>query len=292
MENLQETLQNLNYLKNALTSGDVNRISAICREMKTKYDVVGHLRKYHANMDFPERLPNDVFSQSLIPGDVPCRLTAKRARANGSCFFNSLSLILVGNENMSEQLRILIAIELFENAEWYCDPKRITDAMDIDEGTGLSENTLFLMTTSCDGIKPGCDRKSIIKNVAIKTCDLSEWASLVHFFAAASVIQRPLFSVYPQKSHRLGLTRSLYHRLIKPRIMTGHDETEIPTIYIMWSRISSFSYNFVPNHFVPLFSQKELQEINYEQEFPPLTNEQEIRSPKAKRYILFSGQLR
>lgn len=292
MENRQETTRNLNYLKNALTSGDVNRISAICREMKIKYDVADQLRKHHANMDFAERLPNDMYSQSLIPGDVPCRLTAKRARANGSCFFNSLSLILAGNENMSEQLRILIAIELFENAEWYCDPKRITDAMDIDEGRGLSETSLFLMTTSCDGIKPGCDRKSVIKDVAIKTCDLSEWASLVHFFAAASVIQQPLFSVYPQRSHHLGLTRSLYHRLINPRTMTGHDEREMPTFYIMWSRLSSFSYSFVPNHFVPLFSQRELQEINYEEEFPPLANEQEVKSPKAKRYILFSGQLR
>ncbi|CAB3980262.1 Hypothetical predicted protein [Paramuricea clavata] len=173
MENRQETTRNLNYLKNALTSGDVNRISAICREMKIKYDVADQLRKHHGNMDFAERLPNDMYSQSLIPGDVPCRLTAKRARANRSCFFNSLSLILAGNENMSEQLRILIAIELFENPEWYCDPKRITDAMDIDEGRGLSETSLFLMTTSCDGIKPGCDRKSVIKDVAIKTCDLS-----------------------------------------------------------------------------------------------------------------------
>ncbi|CAB3980263.1 Hypothetical predicted protein [Paramuricea clavata] len=65
--------------------------------------------------------------------------------------------------------------------------------------------------------------------------------------------------------------------------MTGHDEREIPTFYIMWSRLSSFSYSFVPNHFVPLFSQREWQEINYDEEFPPLANEQEVKSPKAKR---------
>ena len=285
-----ETIQNLNSLKNVLTSGDVNRISAVCQAMKIKYDLAG---QHRANMDFAKRLANDTFSQSLMPDDVPRYLTAKRARANESCFFNSLSLALAGNENMSEQLRILIAIELFENAEWYCDPKRITEAIDINNGTALSENALFLMTTSCDGIKPGCDRKSIIKNVAIKTCDLSEWASLVHFFAAASVMQRPLFSVYPQRSHCLGPTRSLYHRLIRPRVMTGHDHGEIPTIYIMWSRISSFTYNFVPNHFVPLFPQKELQEFNYSEEFPPLADhQQEAKSPKAKRYILFSGHIR
>jgi hypothetical protein len=288
MEMLEETPQNPNYLKNTLTSGDVIKISAMCRKMKIKYDVASLLRKYHANMDFAKRLPNDMFSQSLIPGDVPCRLTAKRARTNGSCFFNSLSSILAENENMSEQLRILIVIELFENAEWYCDPKCITDALNIDEKKGLSENTLFLMTTSCDGIKPGCDRKSMIKNVAIKTCYLSEWISLVHFLAAASVIQQPLFSVYLQRCHRLGPTHCLYHHLISPRTMTGHDEREVPTIYIMWSRIAAFTYNFAPNHFVPLFPRSELQEIdNYEEEFPPLANEREVKSPKAKRYILF-----
>ena len=61
-------MQDLNYLKNVPTSGDVNRISAVSQSMKIKYDLAG---QHCANVDFAERLANDTFSQSLLRDNVP-----------------------------------------------------------------------------------------------------------------------------------------------------------------------------------------------------------------------------
>jgi hypothetical protein len=110
---------------------------------------------------------------------------------------------------------------------------------------------LFFMTTSCNGIKPGCDRKSIIKMLQWKRAIcLSGLPSFIFWrlhlwfncHCLVSILKKSLYG-----SH------SLYHRFINPTITTGHDEREIPTTSIKWSRISSFSYSCVPDHFVPLY---------------------------------------
>ena len=261
MENSPQTKGSLNDLKNALESDDEETISSVCEEMKKKYDLTEQLREYDGTFDSGKH-SIDSLSASLIPRDIPSsNLTAVRSTSNGNCFFNSLSLILVGNERISEQLRILVAIELHENAQWYGNSRSITHATGFEEQalSGDLEN-LFLTITSFNDVqkKPEEDRESIIKKVAIKTCELNEWASLIHFFAAASVIQRSLYSVYPEEEHHnLGDTRSIYHCCIKPRVLTDqHDRSEL--VFIMWSVASPFEDNFSPNHFVPLFTREEI----------------------------------
>ena len=69
-----------------------------------------------------------------------------RTSADGNCLFNSVSLVLTGDESLSTTLRILVCIELFLNAKFYAYHPYLEDA----EGRSLfySDNTPFTYALS------------------------------------------------------------------------------------------------------------------------------------------------
>ena len=71
------------------------------------------------------QLPRDDLGTSLIPDDIAAKPSgnpvALKSTGNGSCLYNSASLLLCGDESHSEGLRILVAGELYFNAEHYAD---------------------------------------------------------------------------------------------------------------------------------------------------------------------------
>ena len=74
------------------------------------------------NVDFT-KLPKDILGTSLIPViDEPGHddhHIAAQATGNGNCPYNSTLLSLCGNESRCTSLRLLVASELFFNAEFY-----------------------------------------------------------------------------------------------------------------------------------------------------------------------------
>ena len=126
--------------------------------------------------------------------------------------------------DLSFTLRILIAIEIFENANWYCN--RIDEIVS-EKTISMSKISLFVMITSCEDINPRTDSVKVIENVAAETYIPFAWASLIHFVAASSILQRPVFSVYP-KYRTDGGMHSLYHAEFRPR--NNHDHYEHPVL--------------------------------------------------------------
>ncbi|CAB3988426.1 Hypothetical predicted protein [Paramuricea clavata] len=55
----------------------------------------------------------DPFSTALLPRDIPTNLTRIKATGDGNCLFNSVSLLLTGEENVNGILRLLAAAEFF-----------------------------------------------------------------------------------------------------------------------------------------------------------------------------------
>ena len=73
-------------------------------------------------------LSKDNLSTSLVPEDIYSQPqagipVALQATGNGNCLYNSASLILCGNEQRSHYLRVLVAEELYFNAEFYANHK-------------------------------------------------------------------------------------------------------------------------------------------------------------------------
>ena len=85
------------------------------------------------------------------------------------------------------------------------------------------------------------------------TCKLGKWGTFLDVMAVATVLKRPLFSLYPLFESNKGI-RPLLNGLLQPRVTTGKDSR---AFYILWSR-EGFDNRpgmiFQPNHFVPVIS--------------------------------------
>jgi len=154
------------------------------------------------NVDFT-KLPKDILGTSLIPvidepGHDDHRITAQ-ATGNGNCLYNSTSLSLCGNESPWTSLRLLVASELFFNAEFYATHEAFKRTAEL---TKIPENVLFPVALTANGdraIANSGSRIDVVKAEAVATCKDKEWGSLIHMMAMASVSRQPVYSLYPEK---------------------------------------------------------------------------------------------
>ena len=162
-------------------------------------------------------LSNDSLGKSLLPTDLPSNLEAeelqsKKATSNGNCLYNSASIILNGNEDLSLLLRLLTAVELYKNAPFYAthpnSPEAASDCC-------LPEISLFIQFLSDWGLKVFENTKD--RNEAVKGeagCRDKKLSEMIHMMALSTVIGRLIFSLYPECNKN---TRPLCRKDILPR---------------------------------------------------------------------------
>lgn len=92
-----------------------NKTAKLVEDIASEYSVELQALK---NLEYFElkNLSDDSLGQSLLPTDLPSNLEAeglqsKKATSNGNCLYNSASIILNGNEDLSLLLRLLTAVE-------------------------------------------------------------------------------------------------------------------------------------------------------------------------------------
>ena len=66
-------------------------------------------------------------------------------------------------------------------------------------GTTMSPSSRFMLCLSLDG-QHSWNRLQVLKNEAIATCTLSQWAGMLQVMALSSLVKRTVFSVYPDVS--------------------------------------------------------------------------------------------
>ena len=220
-------------------------------------DLSGRI-KYDSNIEF-EKLQKDELGTTLIPDDTaenPTRnlAVALKSTGNGNCFFNSMSILLCGDESLSDLLRILVAGELHFYAEFYKDHEVFRKAK--QTLSEVSEPAIFSVALSADGdqtLMNTGNRTEAIKAEALAACERGAWSSLLHMMAMASVISRPVYSLYPKVEF---LYRPLVHGLLNPRIPCMQDEGKVGPLYVLWSRDGGLDSRpnawYTPNHFVPV----------------------------------------
>ena len=241
----------LKTLKEALISNNQD----LCCKLRDKYS-----RKLNLNQSFPrsDKLKQDQLAQSLIPCDAPTGLIAHEVAGDGNCLYHAISLALVGTTEYSTCLRILTAIELFENTAYYGNHPRFREALQC--GCPFGEVTVFTLALKENGIaewEHSGNRESAIQSEAIGGCQLGEWSSLMHIMALSTVISRPVFTIYPSCAEAI---RPLLHGLVKPRINRPDVFSNNDCFHILWSRDGGLDSRpnaiYVPNHFVPLFKKE------------------------------------
>jgi hypothetical protein len=101
--------KDLDILKKLMSSND----TLLCQVMREKY--LNILPKDGA---FTR---TDKIAMALLPEDIPHSCVPKKVSGDGNCLYNSISVILIGNQRLSASLRLLTAIELFLNPMFYAD---------------------------------------------------------------------------------------------------------------------------------------------------------------------------
>ena len=215
-------------------------------------------------------LPHDDFATYLIPEDVNRakghRLFALKATLNGDCLFNAVSILLCGNESNSMLLRLLVAGELYFNAPFYANHSVFTDTTRVC--TDLTLETLFSIALTKAGdekMSETGNKLDAVKAEALVACTPGKWSSFMHVLGLASVISNPVRSIYPDVNFRF---RSLIHRCVSPRSCPTLDQPcgDQEPLSILWSRDGDFDNRpgawFEPNHFVPVISQSEGENVN------------------------------
>ena len=210
-------------------------------------------------------LPRDDFATCLIPEDVNRargqRLLALKATPNGDCLFNATSILLCGNESLAMLLRLLVAGELYFNAPFYADHDAFNETS--RDSTDLTFGTLFSIALTKAGDEKFLEtgiKSEAVKAEALVACTRGKWSSFMHVLGLASVVSKPVRSIYPDVSFRF---RSLMHRSINPRASTTSDQPreDVEPLNILWSRDGNFDNRpgvwFEPNHFVPVISEEE-----------------------------------
>ena len=272
----EDTLRDTEFLKKAMIENDVTQCSDVVLRYENKLRLL-----LQGNNSYPPigNVPDDPLSKLLMPEDVPVSLVPKRSKADGNCLYNSASIAIYGSDELCNILRLLVAGELYVNANYYaCHPHFQTPFAQ----THYSHHGIFALTLSCD-YKDFGNKENIVRQEAIATCTPQKWGAFLQIMALSTVLGRPLFSVYPPVHNSI---RAVLHGKVFPRpqqrlqreFREAHSSPR-ETIYIMFTRDSNLNsmsgVAFQPNHFVPLFPAKHREVKSFlfaEDEFPALSS--------------------
>jgi hypothetical protein len=197
--------------------------------------------------DYDQR---DSEAMKLIPEKYKDYVCIKSS-PNGNCFFNSASLIVFGHEDNNVQLRLAVIIELMTNANHYLQqPVFEQDIFYRDEALNVDN-----MEKQNNSFKKANEYISELRLI----CKPHSWCSMIAFFGLASVLHRPVESLFPDTSSEF--MNQIYNRIIMPR---QDQQIYYPQCIIMWSSTSAadFQSSGRANHFVPVFKPKFYNDSN------------------------------
>lgn len=190
-------------------------------------------------------LPTDVDLDNILP---------VRVVGDGNCLPRAVSVLAFGNENRHQELRARITIELAIHEDTYINPAylKIGTSMATISANKIPVSYAMYsdMYTAGDVITPAVVKRIFQKEV-MNICKINTYMGIWQIHGLASVIKRPVFSVYPNLGH-INVRRDL-NRIVTPRNMTDENINSSP-VHIMWSstRMDMTTQHWVPNHFVPL----------------------------------------
>ncbi|KAL5010757.1 hypothetical protein ScPMuIL_013062 [Solemya velum] len=219
----------------------------------------------------------DTDAMDLYPTDVPGSGVQYPVKviADGNCMVGCGSIYAFGNDTHVAEIRARVVIELVLNEEYYLQEDNLKKGTDESTWTSTTKQAFAMYS---EQYIPGTRlSEEIIKTIyeleVMQACKPKTYLGIWQLFGIASILQMPVFSVYPELGNPL--VRQDLHRLIQPRVRKCDD-----IAYIMWSstRKDMTSSNWVPNHFVAVLSvdtESETSKVTVDGESNPVDTERE-----------------
>src|SRR5215469_7588417 len=130
-----------------------------------------------------------------------------KSMPDSNCFFNSALLIVFGNENFNLQLRLATIIELMTHAPFYLQQSIFEKDIIYRNNAFDNENRII---SDCN-FKKESEYISELKLM----CKPHSWNSMMAFFGLASVLCRPVESLFPDTNSKY--MNQIYNHIILPR---------------------------------------------------------------------------
>jgi len=228
----------LNLQKNLMvgdTSLSSRHFAEECERNMSKVD-----RFSSCDLELLNALTEDQFSSAIIPSEEGTKgMKALKTSGDGNCLYNSASVLIQGDESANLVLRLLTAVELYLNPEYYADHPKIADGRSLR----LSDETIFTLLLS-DGAQKEFEKQGFrvdtVQPQAVVTCIEKKYGTLLNVMALATVLNRPLLSLYPKFDKSAGIC-PLMSGIINPRGMEQEkDESGSVVFRLLWTRDGNF----------------------------------------------------
>lgn len=194
-----------------------------------------------------------VISKSLLPHDFKDWIPLE-ATGDGNCLYNAVSISLSGDESLAGLLRLLTVAELFANSEFYAHhPQLAAISEDSNYSVPALLNIFMSDQKAQDKYGGNIDNAShAIEVLAQESAKPFVYSSQFHILALASVIGKPIQSVYPDIPSCSAIKKAL-HGVFYPREAPFTVDSDSHLVCVMWTSLGrSQLHGWRPNHFVPL----------------------------------------
>ena len=177
----------------------------------------------------------------LIPVDV---------HGDGNCLPRCGSLFICGSQNLHQEMRTRIVVELAVHEDFYLDPKNLQVGLNTPSEKSAAEACATYSEKSSK--TPEAVRPTYRQEV-LDICQLNTYMGMWQVHALASILKQPIMSIYPKLGQGgSSFVREDLHRMVHPRVpeMLDSHQTQTPTI--IWTRVglSLQAGIWRPNHFV------------------------------------------
>ena len=223
----------LNLQKNLMV-GDTSLSSRhFAEEMRKKYESKVD-RFSSCDLQLLNALTEDQFSSALIPSEE-AGMKALKTSGDGNCLYNSASVLIQGDESTNLVLRLLTAVELYLNPEYYADHPKLADG----RSSRLSDETIFTLLLS-DGAQKEFEKQGsrvdAVQAQAVLTCIEKKYGTLLRgsdckYRESADKLQKSKILITCQKNTFGELSSKI---LLKPSgilLFSGNSEKRFCLIY-------------------------------------------------------------
>lgn len=182
MFSYKSVMQDLLLLQQAM----VNNQRLECKNLFDKYEriIQSSLSDSAHPYQVAAKIPDDEISWCLMPTDIPGNLSPKRATADRNCLYFSTSIALTGTEKLAHVLRLLVAAELYLEADFYARHPYFENNF---KKCNYSESTRFAIDLSSD-YEDVRNRQDVVVQEATITCRNGKWGAMLQIMVLVSVI--------------------------------------------------------------------------------------------------------
>ena len=168
-----------------------------------------------------------------------------------------MSLLLVGDNTLVGDLRLMTSIELSLHADYYCVHPCFCSIFDTHRNNPFqSVSSMVTMSVSFEAIDTSLCLGELLRAEAIANCEDKKWCGSICLVTLSTFTCRNIFSLYPDFNSNLLRWSLLFNQKIEPGppVKPFCDDLRILFCY---EGVLPSSVTFKQNHYVPLICSAE-----------------------------------